>query len=341
MAKKNDGSLEKLRQNLRTDNLCGVYLLFGEEAYLKEYYLKTIRDRILTGVMDDFNYIVLEGDKTDLDLVRTEIDTPPMLAEKKMILVKYSGIFKKASEEVKSFWSDVIADLPDYLCLVFYEDEADKRGVLYKAVAAKGIAADCVYMEGTELSNWVERTVRGAGKKMSADTVAYLIQNCDSGMHAIMRELEKLFAYGEETITKKDVDRMVTKLPQSRVFEMIDCILKRDAEGMFSLLEQAKTLKESPFMILENLNGYFSKILHTQYLLAEGAAPPEIASKLKIPPFFARDYIAYAKKFGRVFLTDGIKKLNQIDYDIKRGRARDWLSIEEFLADCILYQKKG
>ena len=341
MAKKTDGSLEKLRQNLRDGKLLRVYLLFGEEAYLKEYYCKAIREQVLTGVMDDFNYIVLEGEKTDLDLLRTEIDTPPMLAEKKMILVKYSGIFKSASEAVKTFWSETLSDLPEYLCLVFYEEEADKRGVLYKAVNANGLAVDCAYMEGSELINWVERSCRSAGKKMSRETVEYLIKNCDNGMHAISRELEKLYAYGEETITIKDIDRLVTKLPQSRVFEMIDCIMKRDAEGMFSLLEQAKTLKESPFMILENLCGYFSKILHTQFLLQSGVTPPEIASKIKVPPFFARDYIDYAKRFSCPFLTQAIQKINTIDYEIKCGRARDWLSIEQFLANCILYQKKG
>lgn len=341
MAKKSDGSLEKLRSNLRADQLCRVYLLFGEEAYLKEYYCKAIRDKILTGVMDDFNYIVLDGDKLDLELVRTEIDTPPMLAEKKMILIKYSGVFQKATEAQKQFWSQMLSELPEYLCLVFYEESADKRGVLYKAVAAAGIAADCAYMEGTELSNWVERMCRDAGKKMSADTVAYLIANCDRGMHAILRELEKLFAYGEETITKKDIDRMVTKLPQSRVFEMIDCIFKRDAEGMFSLLEQAKTLKESPFMILENLNGYFSKILLTKFLLGEQASPQAIAARLKIPPFFAKDYMSYAQKFDRMFLTQAICQVNQMDCDIKRGKVQDWLAIEQFLANCILYQKKA
>ncbi len=341
MAKKTDGSLERLRRDLRDDKLMRVYLLFGEEAYLKEYYLNTIRSKVLSGVMDDFNYIVIEGDKADLDLIRTEIDTPPMLAEKKLILVKYSGIFKSVSSSVKEFWSDTLADLPDYLCLVFYEEEADKRGVLYKAVNANGLAVDCAYMEDSELINWVERCCREAGKKMSRDTVEHLIKNCDNGMHAISRELEKLFAYGEETITTKDVDRMVTKLPQSRVFEMIDCIMKRDAEGMFSLLEQAKTLKESPFMILENLCGYFSKILYTQYLLQSGATPPEIAGKIKVPPFFARDYIDYAKRFGNAFLRKAISQINQIDYDIKRGKARDWLSIEQFLANCILYQKKA
>ncbi len=341
MAKKTDDSLEKLRSHLRTDQLCRVYLLFGEEAYLKEYYCKAIRDKILTGMMDDFNYIVFDGDNLDVQLVRTEIDTPPMLAEKKMILIKYSGIFQKATEAQKQFWLDALAELPEYLCLVFYEESADKRGVLYKAVATTGIAADCAYMEGTQLSNWVERMCREAGKKMSSDTVAYLIANCDRGMHAILRELEKLFVYGEETITKKDIDRMVTKLPQSRVFEMIDCIFKRDAEGMFSLLEQARTLKESPFMILENLNGYFSKILHTKFLLGEQASPQAIAARLKIPPFFAKDYINYAQKFDRAFLTDAIAKVNQIDCDIKRGKVQDWLSIEQFLANCILYQKKG
>ncbi len=340
MAKKTDSGLEKLRSSLRAGELLSVYLLFGEEAYLREYYVKAIRDKVLTGVMDDFNYIVIEDAKTDLDLLRAEIDTPPMMAEKKMILVKYSGIFSKAAENVKRFWSEAIAELPEYLCLVFYEEAADKRGVLYKAVSAKGLAVECSYMQGTELVNWVERTCRSANKKMSADTIAYLIENCDEGMHAILRELEKLFAYGEETITKKDIDRIVTKRPQSRVFDMIRYAILGDAEAVFSLVEQAKTLKDSPFSVLENLSAYFAKILQTQLLLLEGATPPMIASKIKVPPFYVNDYISYAKCFERAFLVEGIQKLNTISYEIKCGRARDWLAIEMFLSECIQHRKK-
>lgn len=340
MAKKTDSGLEKLRTSLRAGELLPVYLLFGEEAYLREYYTKAIRDKVLTGVMDDFNYIVIEDAKTDLDMLRAEIDTPPMMAEKKMILIKYSGIFSKAPEAVKRFWCDAIAQLPEYLCLVFYEDTADKRGVLYKAVSSKGLAVECTYMQGTELTNWVERTCRSANKKMSADTIAYLIENCDEGMHAILRELEKLFAYGEETITKKDIDRIVTKRPQSRVFDMIRFAILGDAEAVFSLVEQAKTLKDSPFSVLENLSAYFAKILQTQFLLLEGATPPMIASKIKVPPFYVQDYVSYAKRFERAFLVEGIQKLNTISYEIKCGRARDWLAIEMFLTECIQHQKK-
>ena len=111
----------------------------------------------------DFNYIVFEGPKQDYNENYDCARNAAYDGAKKMLLVKYSGVFAKASEEAKTFWAAALKTVPDYAVIAFYEEEVDKRSVLYKAAAKAGEAVECAYLEGVELINWVGRGCRRSG----------------------------------------------------------------------------------------------------------------------------------------------------------------------------------
>lgn len=336
MAKKNvsDG-LGTLKKQLSSGEYNNVYLFFGEEDFLKSYYFGMLKQNIVDDDFADFNYIVFEGAIQDLSEVTNALETPPMMAQKKLVLVKYSGIFAKANEEEREYWTDAIGNVNDCTLLVFYEDDVDKRSVLYKAVEKSGISVECVYLEGVELINWVGRGCREAGKNIGKAEVEYLIRNCDGGMNNIKRELEKLFAYCDDTITRGDIDKIVTKMPQSRIFDMVNAMLKKDSVTVFSRLDELKILKESAFMVLAMLFTNFERIYHTKLLANKGEAPNIIASKIKVSPYFVRDYISAAAGFDKKFLRFALKSIAKIDYDIKQGKIDEWIAIENFLAKCM------
>ena len=251
MAKKSTASgLTILKQQLAAKAFKPVYLFFGEEDFLKSYYFGMLKKNIVDPMFEDFNYIVFEGPKQDYNEIAIALETPPMMAQSKLLLIKYSGIFTKASEETKAFWTDTFKRIPDYAVLVFYEETADKRSVLYKAVDKAGQTVECAYLEGVELINWVGRGCREAGQAITKADIEYLIRSCDGGMNNLKRELEKLFAYCDGRITRGDIDKIVTKMPQSRVFDMINAMLRHDARAVYEQLDALKTLKESAFMVL-------------------------------------------------------------------------------------------
>ena len=337
MAKKTTGGgLKNLREHIRNDRLGHVYLLFGEEDYLISYYLEEIKKRILSDGLPEFNYNLFEGSRIDWNEVGESIEALPMMSEKRLVVVRSSGIFKTATESVKSFWQERLKDIPPYVHIVFVEKEVDKRGVLYKAIAAAGEAVECAFLDGAELSNWVARGCREAGKEIAPKEVSYLIRSCDAGMNNIKRELEKLFAYCQTRITVQDIDRIVTKMPQNRVFEMINGIMEKNAASVFVKLEELKTLKESAFRVLGLICTNFERIFHAKLLCEQGTPHSMVAAAIKVPPYYVRDYIDAAKRFSKPFLRHAICSCAKIDYEVKQGKGGDWLAVERFLLECMV-----
>lgn len=337
MAKKTVGAgLSNLKKQLADGTYKNIYLFCGEEDFLREYYFNQLKKNIVDESFADFNFAVFEGAKLDLDEIKNALDTPPMMAEYKMVLIKYSGIFVKANEEVKKFWADAFSCVDPNVMIVFYEDEIDKRGVLYKAVDKDGEVVECAPLEGVELINWIGRGCRAAGKVIGQSEAEYLIRSCDGGMNNIKRELEKLFSFCEEKIKKSDIDKIVTKMPQSRVFDMVNALMKKDAKTVFNRLDELKVLKESAFMVLAMLYNNFEKIFYTKILLESSKTPNEIVAKIKVPPYFVRDYIDAAKKSDKKFLRKSLSSIAEIDYAIKQGRVDEWVGVEKFLAQCMM-----
>ena len=336
MAKKSvaDG-LSTLKNQLKSGEYDNIYLFFGEEDFLKSYYFGMLKKNLIDEDFADFNYVVFEGAKQDFDEITLALETPPMMAQRKVVVIKYSGMFSKATEQVREYWSEKLANINDDVILIFYEEEVDKRGVLYKAVEKYGVLVECVYLEGVELINWVGRGCREAGKAIGKAEVEYLIRSCDGGMNNIKRELEKLFAYCQDKITCADIDKIVTKMPQSRVFDMVNALMKKDAKTVFARLDELKVLKESAFMVLAMLFTNFERIFHTKLLLERGQAPNTIAAAIKVSPYFVRDYMSAANGFDKRFLREILKEIARIDYSIKQGRIDEWIGVENFLAKCM------
>lgn len=330
------GGLKNLKKQMTDGEYKNLYVFFGEEDFLKDYYFKLFRDKVVEDSFREFNYVVFEGEKLNFEEITLALETPPMMAEKKMVAFKYSGIFLKSNEETKSYWTKVFSKIDSSVIIVFYEENVDKRSALYKAADKAGEMVECAPLEMGELLNWIGRGCRGAGKTIGQREAQYLVRSCDGGMSNIKRELEKLFAYCEDKITISDIDKIVTKMPQSRVFDMVNAMMKKDAATVFERLEELKMLKESPFMILAMLYNNFEKIFHTKVLLESSLGTSDIASKIKVPPYFVRDYISAAQSSEKIFLTDSLKSIAEIDYAIKQGRVDEWIGVEKFLAERLM-----
>ena len=167
-----------------------------------------------------------------------------------------------------------------------------------------------------------------------ASGVCFLILQIAVNAEGVV-ELEKLFGYCSGKITKQDIDRIVTKMPQSRVFEMINAMLRRDGRAVFRQLSELVTLKESPFMVMALLCTNFERIYYAKLLLEEGAPPNVIASAIKVSPYFVRDYTAAAGKFSKEFLRRAVCEIAEMDLAVKQGEVDAWLAVEQFLARSI------
>lgn len=330
-----DNGFSELKTHIKENKLKNVYLFFGAENYIKEIYLKKIKEMLVDPSLADFNFVMLNEKSIDFPSVDDALESFPMMAEKKLVIIKNSGIFSKTSEDNKNFWLSRMKDLPEYVTLIFDETAVDKRSSIYKAVNTLGLPVEFEYLTDTDLIAWIEREARNAGKIISKNNAEYMVNICDSGLSFIKNELDKLLNFCDTEITLSDIERLVAKSLSVRVFELTDAIMEKNADKAITLLFDFKTVKESAFKILYLLLGTFDKMLHARLLSAEGAMYAEIVEKLGLKPFIVRKYIDNSKKFTENYLIDRIMRVSEIDLAIKEGAVDEWTALEQYVMESV------
>lgn len=339
MAVKKNG-LTELRRQIKEKSFGRLYLFFGEEEYLKDEYVMRLRSALPEDPMADFNYTKLEGGEHTAEEIDNAIEEYPVMAEKRVVEMVNTGFLKKCPADLSDFLKKRLADLPEYVVLIFREKEVDKRSAVYKALVKYGLTVECSYLSENDLVDWVSRYVMDARKKIKRQDAQYLIHLCDEGLHYIKNELDKLISYCGEEVTRADMDRIVSKSVHVRVFEMTDGIMEQNADKALSVLEELKAAKESAFKILYLLSSTFDKMLYALLLAEDGAPYAEMASKLGVPPFIAQKYVRGAEGLSKDFLISRVCAIAEIDLRIKQGLTNEWAALEYFVAESVGAAKK-
>ena len=163
--------MQTLNEDIKKREFKPVYLLWGEEEFLKRSYKNRLREAITGG--DTMNYNFFEGKGIDPAEIISLADTMPFFAEKRLVLVEDSGWFKggTGADTVSSY----IEQIPDTTCLLFVESEVDKRSKLYKAVKKKGYAAEMERQSSAQLGRWAAGILSRSGKKITSGTMEYFL----------------------------------------------------------------------------------------------------------------------------------------------------------------------
>ena len=130
--------MKTLNEDLKSGQFKQVYLLCGEEGYLKKQY----KNRFVKAMLpegDTMNYSYYEGKNTPVKEAIDLAETLPFFAERRLIVFENTGFFKTAAG---ADLADYIKDMPETTCFIFVEEEIDKRNKLYKAVKSKGYIAE-------------------------------------------------------------------------------------------------------------------------------------------------------------------------------------------------------
>ena len=78
---------QKLKTDLKEGNPLGnAYLFYGEESYLREYYLGEIRKTLIPAGFEEFNYHALEGKDLTAQSLTEMAEAMPMMAERTLIV---------------------------------------------------------------------------------------------------------------------------------------------------------------------------------------------------------------------------------------------------------------
>lgn len=320
--------MKGLNEDIKSGNLKQIYLLYGEEAYLKKQY----KDKLSRAILpedDTVNYAYYEGKGIRPEELIDLAETMPFFAEHRLIVVENSGFFKNASPEL----ADYMKSLPETACFVFVENEVDKRGKMYKAVKAKGRVTELSRQDEKTLLYWIAGNVKKEGKRIKEASAKYLISKVGTDMENISKELEKLFSYtfGEEEITVQDIDAICTTQITNKIFDMIEAVAAKRQKKALDYYYDLLALKEPPMRILYLLSRQFKLLLHVKDLADKGYDRARIAKDAGLHPFVAGKYMEQCRAFRSRELRNIMEEAAQTEELVKTGRLGDVLGVELFI----------
>ena len=321
-------SIEELEKTLNQGNLSSIYLLYGEEKYLIENDVKKIK-KIFGELIKGINYILI--DETNIEEIIPNIETPAFGYNKKLIIAKNTGLFKKdgkkknvklseTRENLNKYINDNIDLINECVVLLFIEDEAEKNDI-YLSFDKLGRVCKFDYQKPIEIQKRIKSICQAYKVNIDSSVIQYFIESCGTSMQDLINEIRKLIEYAGEngTIKKEDIDKLSIKQIDSVIFDLTDNLGKKNIKNAMEVLGDLLYLKEPIQKILVTLYNHFKKLYLVKLAIKNNK---DILSTLNLKPnqtFLVSKYKNQANYFNEKYLRNILKELADLDYKYKIG----------------------
>lgn len=321
-------TIENLEKDLKNGKLNSIYLLYGEETFLLESCLKKIKNSY-TNLISGINYIKI--DSNNINELISDIETPAFGFDKKLIIARDTGLFKKDGRKKVQSNSEIVERISNYInqnidiindsvTLIFVEQEADKNE-LYDVIQKHGIVCNFEELKTPQIIARIKGISKAYKVQMDDTTSNYLVQTCGTNMQELINEIRKLIEYvGENgTITNANIDMLCTKKLDVVIFDLTDNLGKKNTAKALEILHSLIYSKEPAQKILITLYKHFKKLYIVK--LSE-RFNKNITDSLNLKPnqsFLVSKYKAQASYFKEKELRMILEELINLDKNYKVG----------------------
>lgn len=322
--------MQGLLQDIKNQDFRQIYLLCGEEAYLRKQYKERLR-QALQQQEDTMNTHCFEGKDTPVGEVIDLADTLPFFAPRRVIVVENSGWLQKGGETL----ADYLPRIPETTFLILVESQVDKRTRLFKEIKKLGRITEFAPQSEDTLKRWILGMLKKEDKQITAANLQYLLNRTGTQMDMIKNEMEKLLSYTMNTgeITRETIDAVCTKQIQNQIFDLVEAIGKKEQKKALELYYDLLTLKEPPMRILALVGRQFNYLLQIKELKAKGYSQAAMADKTGLHGFVVGKYERQAGRFKAGELLKALEACVEADELVKQGLMTDRMSVELLLVE--------
>jgi len=289
MARAGARDAASLRRELAAGKTAPVYLLFGEEAFLKEEAAAGIRRAMLgegEAEASPWNVTALEGGSATLAEILDEARTLPMLSPRRLVVVKEAEKIREAD----------VVPLREYLkdpssttCLVFIAGSGrpDFRRAVFRALQEGAAAVEFPALKGASVSKWIRERVRGRDAEIDPEALALLEAHLGSDLFRIDREISKVldFLAPSRKITAGALGEVLGGAVAGSVFELAENVgAGEDAEAV-RLLREILAEGEEPARLLFLIARQIRTLILGKSLVKQGHRGNDLARALGVPPY--------------------------------------------------------
>ena len=315
--KKNTGtSYETIMRDLKARHFSPIYILMGDESYYIDKISDYIAEHVLRPEERDFNQTVVFGSDISASQIVDSAKAFPMMAEKRVVIVKEAQNLKGTEPLVKYSKQPVVSTV---LVLCHKNGSIDKRKKIIPAAQVGGaVIFESKKLYERELPGFItsyfmqhEITVEQKAAQMIADHVG-------ADLHRLTSELDKIlisFSEADRMVTPEIVEKEIGVSKDFNAFELRSAIIQRDVykANLITKYFDNNPKAGSLFSFLPMLFSYFENLMIAFY-------SPNRSNENALAQFLelrngwaAKDYLTGLRNYSGMKTMQIISKIREID----------------------------
>ena len=313
--KKPAASYESIMKALRNREYAPVYILMGEESYYIDRISDYIADSVLRPEERDFNQTIIFGaDVTGIQVVDAAKGFP-MMAERRVIIVKEAQALKGTDALEKYFEKPV----PTTILVICHKNGTiDRRKKLVSKAEAVGVVFESKKMRDYELPGFVESYLATKGATIDRKAATMVAEHIGSDLNRLTSELDKVLIAlpdGEKRITPEVVERQIGVSKDFNAFELRNAIIEKN---VFKANQIVNYFDKNPkagslYAFLPILFNYFQNLM-IAYYAPQKNNEQALAQYMELRGgWAAREYMTGLRNSSGLKVLQIISKLREVD----------------------------
>jgi len=303
--------------DIKKGNIKPIYFLMGEEAYYIDKIAEYIEANVLAEEEKSFNQMVLYGRDVTIDDIVSNAKRYPMMAERQVVIVKEAQDLSRTIDKLVSYIENPQPTTVLVICYKYKKIAKNKK--IYKATAKNGVMYESKKLYENQVADWIRRVLAGKKYNITPKASQMLVEFLGTNLSKINNELEKLqliLPVGSE-ITPILIEENIGISKDYNNFELRKAIGDKNVKKAFRIITYfAENPKDNPTVVTVSLLfNFFSQLL--QYHGLRDQNPKNVASVLRINPYFVKEYQAAARNYPMKKVSGIIATLREMDLKSK------------------------
>jgi DNA polymerase-3 subunit delta len=268
----------------KSAKLAPLYVLFGDEDFLKRQAMAVLRAQAFGDQGDDFGLVTFSGESAVFADVRGELETVPFLSPRRLVVVDRADPFVTKHRALLEKY----AASPGGTGILVLDVKTWPSTTRLAKLVPEAATIVCKAMAEYRLAKWCSTWASARyGKQLSAAAAALLVNFVGGDMGQLDQELTKLTIYvgTVEQITPADVDQLVGQSRAENVFKIFDAIGTGQTGPALRILDGLFTQGEDALRILGAFSSQLRRFVQVARLVEQGVSFFEACARVGVPPF--------------------------------------------------------
>jgi DNA polymerase-3 subunit delta len=289
-------------------------MIFGDEPFQIQQCRQLIKNATKQQQFEEVIRLV-DDDQFDWQSLYQHCQSMSLFAEKQLIeLELHSGKVPKANGDILQ---DILPQLGEDTILVLFGpklESSQTKTAWFKALDKAGLYIPVYEIDGQHLNRWLQQQMQQSQVQLAPDAQQFLLTYTSGNLLACAQELEKLaLLFPNQLITLQQLESVLQDQSRYTVFQLLDTLLKRNAELCISILGQLKIEELEPNIIIWGLKKELSTIQAIQQANLYNLPVNDVFSEYKVWKNKQSLYLQLANQVPENVVSNCLSKLSSVD----------------------------